>query len=150
MLLRRLLRLAGRGTKRPRFKTPGAWLALLLFALAVLLSLWGNGPERPAAVPVPSPPAAEEPAPPSAAPAPEPPPAPIPVETREDGCPEGCEEPLPGCDIKGNTSRQSGERIYHVRGQQNYDDTIIEPWKGERWFCTEEEAVVNGWRKARR
>lgn len=158
MLLRRLLRLAGRGTKKPRFKAPGAGLAFLLFSLAALLSIWGRGSEPRAAVRVPSPPPVEEPAPlPAATPVTEPNPVPVepavdlvPPEPQPVGCPQGCEERLPGCDIKGNTSRQSGERIYHVPGQRNYDDTVIESWKGERWFCTEEEAVANGWRKAKR
>ena len=65
-------------------------------------------------------------------------------------CPEGCTEQKPGCDIKGNISVNSKEKIYHMVGQQNYDQTVISPEKGERWFCTEEEAVANGWRKAKR
>jgi hypothetical protein len=152
--LRRILRLVDRWRRRPRFKPPGAGLALILFVLAALLSIWGGGSEPPAAVPVPAPPPAQEPTPPpAAAPAPvpvEPAVEPVPPEPQPAGCPQGCEEQLPGCDIKGNTSYRTGERIYHVRGQQNYDDTVIEPWKGERWFCTEEEAVANGWRKAKR
>ncbi len=54
-----------------------------------------------------------------------------------------------GCRIKGNIS-SSGERIYHVPGGQYYDRTKISPQKGERWFCTEAEAVAAGWRKAKR
>jgi len=52
------------------------------------------------------------------------------------------------CLIKGNIS-QTGERIYHVPGQQYYDRTRIEPSKGERWFCSEEDALAAGWRRAR-
>lgn len=52
------------------------------------------------------------------------------------------------CVIKGNISVNSGERIYHVPGQHYYNDTIITPAKGERWFCTEAEAVAAGWRRA--
>lgn len=55
----------------------------------------------------------------------------------------------PQCSIKGNISR-SGERIYHVPGQEFYDDTQISPSKGERWFCSESEARAAGWRKARK
>jgi endonuclease YncB( thermonuclease family) len=53
-----------------------------------------------------------------------------------------------GCTIKGNVS-QSG-RIYHLPGQENYDDTRIDTSRGERWFCSEAEAVAAGWRRARR
>lgn len=56
----------------------------------------------------------------------------------------------PGCNIKGNISINSGERIYHVPGQKFYDETIIRTQYGERWFCSESEARPAGWRKARR
>jgi hypothetical protein len=52
------------------------------------------------------------------------------------------------CAIKGNIS-SSGERIYHMPGQRYYDKTHISVIKGERWFCTEQEAVDAGWRKAK-
>lgn len=51
------------------------------------------------------------------------------------------------CRIKGNIG-SGGERIYHVPGQPFYDRTRIDPSRGERWFCTEEEARAAGWRKA--
>jgi hypothetical protein len=44
---------------------------------------------------------------------------------------------------QGNIS-SSGERIYHVPGQRYYDKTQINEGKGERWFCTEQEAVGAG------
>ncbi|GAA1792036.1 thermonuclease family protein [Nostocoides veronense] len=52
------------------------------------------------------------------------------------------------CNIKGNIARD-GEKIYHVPGQRYYDDAEIDPSKGERWFCSESEAVAAGWRKAK-
>ncbi|GLQ79189.1 hypothetical protein GCM10007881_27070 [Mesorhizobium huakuii] len=55
-----------------------------------------------------------------------------------------------GCNIKGNISINTGERIYHVPGQEHYWETKISPQYGERWFCSEAEAVAAGWRKARR
>jgi hypothetical protein len=55
-----------------------------------------------------------------------------------------------GCNIKGNISVNTGERIYHVPGQKFYSETIISSGKGERWFCSEDEARAAGWRKARR
>ena len=54
-----------------------------------------------------------------------------------------------GCDIKGNISINTGERIYHVPGQEYYSETRVSARHGERWFCTEEEARAAGWRKAR-
>ena len=52
------------------------------------------------------------------------------------------------CLIKGNIS-SSGERIYHVSRQRYDDKTLINLSKWERWFCTEQEAVSAGWRKAK-
>lgn len=52
------------------------------------------------------------------------------------------------CNIKGNISYNTGERIYHLPGQLYYDETTINTDYGERWFCTEQEAINAGWRKA--
>ena len=52
-----------------------------------------------------------------------------------------------GCDIKGNISA-SGEKIYHLPGCGSYAKTQIDESRGERWFCSEEEAQSAGWRKA--
>lgn len=52
------------------------------------------------------------------------------------------------CNIKGNVSINSGERIYHLPGQHYYEATKISPQYGERWFCSEQEARAAGWRKA--
>jgi hypothetical protein len=65
------------------------------------------------------------------------------------GCPTGCTEHKPGCDIKGNISYTAGEKIYHVPGGKYYDATVIDPRYGERWFCTEDEAIANGWRRSK-
>jgi micrococcal nuclease len=52
--------------------------------------------------------------------------------------------------IKGNISVSSGEKIYHVPGGDFYDETVIDESSGERWFCTEADAVSAGWRKSKR
>jgi len=66
------------------------------------------------------------------------------------GCPGGCTQYPEWCTppIKGNVSYNSGEKIYHVPGQEYYDATKISPQYGERWFCTEAEARQSGWRKS--
>jgi hypothetical protein len=56
---------------------------------------------------------------------------------------------LVGCGIKGNISYTTGERIYHVFGQKYYFATQINPFQGERWFCSEGAAIAAGWRKSR-
>lgn len=52
-----------------------------------------------------------------------------------------------GCVIKGNVSANG--RIYHLPGARSYAKTRISTARGERWFCTEAEAVAAGWRPAR-
>ena len=52
------------------------------------------------------------------------------------------------CVIKGNVSFNTGERIYHVPGQAYYEETVVNEAYGERWFCTEDEAIAAGWRKS--
>jgi hypothetical protein len=58
--------------------------------------------------------------------------------------------PKPGCNIKGNISIDTGNKLYHLPGMKDYQITKISPEKGERWFCTESEAIASGWRKAPR
>jgi len=54
----------------------------------------------------------------------------------------------PAIMIKGNIS-SSGEKIYHMPGQANYNNVKIDEAKGERWFHSEQEALDAGWRKAK-
>ena len=49
-----------------------------------------------------------------------------------------------GCPIKGNISNRG--RIFHAPWSQYYDRTRINTAKGERWFCSEAEAIRAGWR----
>jgi micrococcal nuclease len=58
----------------------------------------------------------------------------------------GTDQPV----IKGNISQSTGEKIYHVPGGEFYDKTVIDEPAGERWFCTEQEAVAAGWRRSKR
>jgi micrococcal nuclease len=53
----------------------------------------------------------------------------------------------PVCPIKGNINSKK-EKIYHLQGCDSYDKTVIDEKTGERWFCSEEEARSEGWRKA--
>jgi endonuclease YncB( thermonuclease family) len=56
--------------------------------------------------------------------------------------------PDPDCRIKGNINSK-GDRIYHVPGRSSYEQTKISESKGERWFCSEDEAIEAGWRAPR-
>jgi len=53
-----------------------------------------------------------------------------------------------GCKIKGNINSK-GDRIYHVPGSRYYAPTKIDTSRGERWFCSESEALSAGWRAPR-
>ena len=53
------------------------------------------------------------------------------------------------CPINGNIGN-SGARIYHMPGGKYYSRTKISESKGERWFCSEDEARAAGWRRSKR
>lgn len=74
-------------------------------------------------------------------------PTPIP---QDPGCPNGCDWHKPGCDIKGNISFNTGEKIFHMPGDKYYWKTKINSRYGERWFCTPAEARRIGWRRTYR
>ena len=56
--------------------------------------------------------------------------------------------PNPACRIKGNISRNG--QIFHMPGQEFYEQTGINAARGERWFCSKAQAEQAGWRAARR
>jgi endonuclease YncB( thermonuclease family) len=51
-----------------------------------------------------------------------------------------------GCAIKGNVSDKG--QIFHLPWSPWYDKVRVEVEKGERWFCSEAEALSAGWRPA--
>ena len=57
-------------------------------------------------------------------------------------------QPERHCLIKGNINSK-GVRIYHPPGCKYYGSTVIDPKRGERWFCSEQEAVAAGWRRTK-
>jgi micrococcal nuclease len=54
--------------------------------------------------------------------------------------------PINDCLIKGNI--RHGEKTYHLPECKNYSQTIVDESYGDRWFCTEEEAIKSGFTKA--
>ncbi len=55
--------------------------------------------------------------------------------------------PPGACAVKGNIS--DAGRIYHLPGSPSYAVTRIDTSRGERWFCSAEEAEAAGWRAPR-
>jgi endonuclease YncB( thermonuclease family) len=51
-----------------------------------------------------------------------------------------------GCAIKGNISGNG--QIYHVPWSPWYGKVKIDEARGERWFCSEADAIAAGWRAA--
>ena len=51
-----------------------------------------------------------------------------------------------GCPIKGRV--QGDERVYLLPWESNYTRVRVRKGRGERWFCTQDEAEAAGWRKA--
>lgn len=57
----------------------------------------------------------------------------------------GAEQVAPeGCAIKGNVTKNG--HIYHMPWSPWYAKVRVDPNKGERWFCSESEALAAGWR----
>lgn len=50
-----------------------------------------------------------------------------------------------GCAIKGNVSRH-GDKIFHAPWSPWYSKTSVNEPSGERWFCSEADALKAGWR----
>ncbi len=62
---------------------------------------------------------------------------------------QSTQQPSGDCTIKGNIS-SNGDKIYHMPGQQFYDVTKIDTSKGEKYFCSKEEAEQAGFRASQR
>lgn len=54
----------------------------------------------------------------------------------------------PNCAIKGNVSDTGFGKVYFPPHCANYNKVIVEPAKGERYFCSEKEAEKAGFSKA--
>jgi endonuclease YncB( thermonuclease family) len=50
------------------------------------------------------------------------------------------------CNVKGALG-PAGEAIYHVPTDQGYDQVTLDPARGERMFCSDEEARAAGWNR---
>jgi endonuclease YncB( thermonuclease family) len=53
-----------------------------------------------------------------------------------------------GCPIKGRVTY--GNRVYLLPWSPAYDDAKVRSWRGERWFCSEDEARAAGWKLSQR
>lgn len=53
-----------------------------------------------------------------------------------------------GCNIKGEISATTGVKIYYVVNQKDYAGLSMIPPETHRWFCSEQDAVKNGYTKS--
>ena len=61
--------------------------------------------------------------------------------------PQNLTAPTSACRIKGNVSAQKNTKIYHCPNFPSYATTDVNTYEGDRWFCTESEAIAAGFRK---
>lgn len=54
----------------------------------------------------------------------------------------------PKCVIKGNVKDKVGTKLYLYPNCSAYNATVVELYRGDQWFCTEQEAVKAGFIKA--
>ena len=60
----------------------------------------------------------------------------------------GLQPPNPDCPIKGDITF-TGKRRYYVPGTRSYPSILINEVRGERWFCSEADALEAGWQSGR-
>jgi hypothetical protein len=60
---------------------------------------------------------------------------------------QAAEEARGDCQIKGDIG-EDGAHLFHRPGETRYGWVWISEAKGERWFCSVEEAEAAGWRAA--
>ncbi len=57
----------------------------------------------------------------------------------------GEEEDPQYCVIKG-TINEKDQRVFYVPSDEGYDAIVIDPSRGERMFCSDDQAILRGWR----
>ena len=62
---------------------------------------------------------------------------------------ESTEAPSTKCTIKGNISTEEFGKTYFLKECNNYEQVKVDPSRGEKYFCSIEEAVKEGFVKAR-
>lgn len=129
-------------THHTPYRLQGQFRSAQTSAQASRSGLWGACPSFGAPLRVPS----KKTADPRSSMAPQPSNRPaVPSKTSTSPQPQ---KPAGACVIKGNINSK-GEKIYHLPGSATYARTKITASKGERYFCSEADAISAGWRPAR-
>jgi len=53
------------------------------------------------------------------------------------------------CVIKGNVRKDKKTRIYHLPDCYNYEKIVVDENQGDKWFCSEKEAIEAGFTKSK-
>jgi micrococcal nuclease len=61
---------------------------------------------------------------------------------------ECAEDKTDGCLVKGNLD-PNDRRFYHLPHFRHYSQIVMNLDKGDRWFCSEQEAIAAGFKRAR-
>ncbi len=64
------------------------------------------------------------------------------------GCAQGCVYHKPGCDIKGEIYPEWNDKVYFLPSSKSYGAVNMDDLYTHRWFCAENEATANGWKKS--
>lgn len=59
---------------------------------------------------------------------------------------EATDGPAEVCDVKG-TITEKGARVYYVPTDKNYETITLSQTRGERMFCSDDEAELAGWKR---
>ncbi|OGK21400.1 hypothetical protein A3C23_01265 [Candidatus Roizmanbacteria bacterium RIFCSPHIGHO2_02_FULL_37_13b] len=54
----------------------------------------------------------------------------------------------PNCNIKANVRKQEKTKIYHLPSCYNYERIVVNERLGDKWFCTEAQAINAGFTKS--
>lgn len=64
-------------------------------------------------------------------------------------CTQTVNSAKPKCNIKGNVREGNDAKTFIPPGCTSYSSTLVQLYLGDRWFCTEAEAVKAGFRKVK-
>lgn len=60
--------------------------------------------------------------------------------------PGGPPDEVAVCEVKGTINHRE-ERVFYLPSDKGYDEITIDPAKGERMFCSDDEALLAGWKR---
>lgn len=60
--------------------------------------------------------------------------------------PDGPSDSAEACDVKGSITARD-EPVFYVPTDKEYDQVTIDPERGERFFCSDDAAMLAGWKR---